>query len=362
MKSKQIGDAAERLFQKALAAQTSGQFAEAERLYRLAIGMAPSRPGPRHNLGTLLRGLGRLEEARDVLTAVLEREPGQLGVQYVLGMVLMGLGDYPRGWPLYEARRGLPELKIITPTLPFPEWKGEDLKGRRIVLFPEQGLGDNIQFARFALTLRDQGASVLLLCRPPLARLLADRLDGVEVQAAEGAVEMGEPDFWALFGSLPIGLGLTLETIPTAPYLCAPAGSAGPAAGGRRAGLVTKGNPVHANDARRSLQAADIERLRALPLDFVSLHPEATEAKDFADTAAIVEGLDLVVTVDTSVAHLAGAMGKRTLVLVPGFATDWRWLQGRSDSPWYPSMTLFRSTVDGDWSDAFAGLEAALRQ
>ena len=234
MKSKQIGDAAERLFQKALVAHAGGDHAQAERLYRLSIGMVPGRNGPRHNLAALLRGLGRLEEGRDLLTGVLAKEPDLDASRYALGLVLMGLGDYPGGWPLYEGRRNVPELKIITPAVTFPEWRGEDLAGKRIVLFPEQGLGDNIQFARFAPVLRDRGAQVLLLCRPPLARLLQDSLPGVEIAAASGQVELGEPDYWALFGSLPGPLGVTLDTIPNAPYLRA----AGNPAGELTAGLA----------------------------------------------------------------------------------------------------------------------------
>lgn len=359
MKSKQIGDAAERLFQKALAASASGDVVQAERLYRLAIGMVAGRSEPRHNLGALLRSLGRLEEARDLLAFVLVREPDLAETRYALGMVLMGLGDYPNGWPLYESRRDLPALKVIAPILGFPEWKGEPLAGKRIVLFPEQGLGDNIQFARFALTLRDRGAQVLMLCRPPLRSLLQQSLDGVEVLAAEGQVEMGEPDYWALFGSLPRWLGCTLETIPNAPYLRVPAG-ARLRDDAPRIGLATKGNSMHQNNARRSLRVSDVERLKAILGPTVSLHPEDSGAKDFADTAAIVDGLDLVVSVDTSVAHLSGAMGKPAIVLIPGFATDWRWMHGREDSPWYPSLRLLRSRVDGDWSDAFAQLETLL--
>jgi hypothetical protein len=362
MKAKSAGDAAERMFQRALTAQAAGDFVEAERLYRLSMAMAPARSGPRHNLGALLRGLGRLEEARDMLEGVLRREPGLLPTRYALGMVLMGMGDYPAGWPLYEARRALPELKIQTPSLPFPEWQGEPLAGKRIVLFPEQGLGDNIQFARFALTLRDQGAQVLLLCRPPLERVLRYSLDGVEVQSASGTVEMGEPDYWALFGSLPGPLGLTLQTLPAGPYLRAPDAAQTARSAGLRIGLATRGNPIHQNDARRSLSPQLAQTLSTLPGDIVSLHPEDSGARDFADTARLIDGLDVVISVDTSVAHLAGAMGKPTLVLVPGFATDWRWLQSRSDSPWYRSVRLFRSTVDGDWTAAFAELRGALAE
>ena len=360
MKAKQSGDTAERVFQRAMVAQSGGQFTDAERLYRLAMGMAPGRTGPRHNLGVLMRGLGRLEEARDLLSAVIARDPSQMASRYVLGMVLMGLGDYASGWPLYEARRGLPELKIHTPALPFPEWKGEALKGRRIVLFPEQGLGDNIQFARFATVLRDRGAEVLLLCRPPLKRILQASLDGVEVQAAEGSVEMGAPDFWALFGSVPGPLSLTVDTLPDTPYLFATPAAGVPSDQRLRIGLVTRGSPVHQNDARRSLLPTDAVRLLNLPGVVVSLHPEDSRARDFAETAAIIAGLDVVVTVDTSVAHLSGAMGKPTFVLIPGFGTDWRWLQHRADSPWYPTLTLFRSALNGDWSAALTAVEAAV--
>lgn len=313
-----------------------------------------------YELGVLMRNLGRLGEARRLLEARQAQQPDHIENAYELGLTLLGQGDYPGGWPLYELRRSIPSLRIPSPQLPFPEWRGEPVAGKRIVLFPEQGLGDSIQFARFALTLRDLGAQVLLLCRPALERLYRHSLEGVEIAAASGAIEMGEPDFWAHFGSLPGPLGLTVDAIPNAPYLAAPERPATRAADTLAIGLAWRGNPVHPNDERRSLSPADGQRLAALPGQVVSLHPEDSGARDFADTAALIAGLDLVVTVDTSVAHLAGAMGKRTFMLTPGFGADWRWMQGRDDSKWYPSITLFRGRPDGGWGDALDRLEAAV--
>ncbi len=350
------------LFQQAVLAQMSGDAPAADALFAqfTAQALIPRALAERHNLGVLLRALGRLDEALALLTADLAANPTSAEARYELGATLLALGDYAAGWPLYEARRDIPTFRIRVPALPFPEWCGEDLAGKRIVLFPEQGLGDNIQFARFALTLRDQGAQVVMLCRPALASLLHHSLDGVDVQAAEGEIEMGEPDFWALTCSPPLHLGVTLETIPNQPYLRAPNAAPRGRGGPLRIGLVTKGAPVHQNDAHRSLNAANAARLRALPGEIVSLHPEDSGARDFAATAGMVAGLDLVVTVDTSVAHLAGAMGTPVFILLPGFQTDWRWLRRRSDSPWYPSARLFRGAVNDDWSAALADLEAAV--
>lgn len=350
--------ALEALFQQAMAAQAAGDYATAGRALAAALAQFPESIQTRHNHAALLRAVGRLEEARDDLRRVLARDPSQAGSRYALGMVLMSLGDYPGGWPLYEARRDLPDLRIVVPTLPFPEWRGEDLAGKRLVVFPEQGLGDSIQFARFALVLRDRGARVLLLCQPPLASLFAGSLDRIEVRSAHGAVNLGKPDYWALSASLPRPLGVTVETIPAAPYLRAPAPASRQPGQGLRIGLATRGNPAHQNDRRRSLGPGEVARLHALPAQIVSLHPEDSGARDFADTADIIAGLDLVISVDTSVAHLAGALGAPGLVLLPGFATDWRWLRGRDDSPWYPSLRLARARVDGDWSTALDGVEA----
>lgn len=334
------------LFQAGVGAHLRGDFAEAERLYRLALEADPASVDGHLNLGILLRTLGRPREARPVLEDGLALAPDHASLRWALGLTLLMLGDYRAGWPLYEVRRQI--FKVAAPSLPVPEWRGEALAGMRIAVFPEQGLGDAIQFARFLPLLREQGARVLLLCKPSLAPLF-DRaaFDGVEVRALAGQVDLGEIDFWASMLSLPHRLGVTLETLPSAPYLPAPE----PEPGTRlRIGVVTAGNPRHDNDARRSLDAGAAQRLRQLlGAKIVSLDPADTGARDFAQTAAIMAGLDLVISVDTAAAHLAGAMGKPAFLLLPGLGVDWRWMTERDDSPWYPNHRLFRSGVDGDW-------------
>lgn len=360
-----INPKAESLFQQALEAHRLGQFGKAEAAYRASLDIAPDQIGAKHNLASLLHGQGRLADARAMFMAILGEHPDQQASLHALGVILLDQGDYARGWRYLEARRNLPALNIKAPDLPFPEWAGEPLAGKRIVLFPEQGLGDSIQFARFAPVLRDRGAEVVLLSRPPLTRLFAQSLDGVAVQSAEGAVDFGETDYWALMGSLPGLLGVTVNTVPNAPYLRAAQAPPPRAPGPWRIGLTTKGNPDQPNDARRSLSASHAARLANLKgVDIVSLHAEDTRAEDFAQTAQIVAGLDLVISVDTAVAHLAGAMGKRAFVLVPGFNVDWRWLRGHGGeiTPWYPTHRLFRSDSSGAWNGALDRLVAAVAE
>ena len=346
---------------------SAGQFSKAEILYRKSIKADFEQPGAKHNLGCLLQGLGRLKEAGEVFLNILKRHPDQQETIYALGVLLLDTGDYRRGWPYYEARRKLPALNVQTPNLPFPEWMGEPLAGKSIVLFPEQGQGDNIQFARFAPILRDMGAKVTVLTRPSLTELFAQSFDGIDVRSAGGTVDLGEPDYWALIGSLPLRLKLrhNAESIPGAPYLRAANPPPPRPAGPLRIGLTTKGNPAQANDARRSLspvQAARLQNLRGV--EIVSLHPEDTRAPDFAATAQIIAGIDLVISVDTAVAHLAGAMGKQAFVLVPGYNNDWRWLRGQNGETtlWYPTHRLFRGDPSGAWNEALDRLIAAVAQ
>lgn len=359
----QFSSSAETLFKQALAAHEAGRFGAAEKLYRQSIKVDFDQPGAKHNFGSLLQGVGRLGEAREVFMNILNSHPDQQATIYAFSILLLDQGDYTRGWPYYEARRNLPALNIPTPDLPFPEWQGEPLTGKRIVLFPEQGLGDNIQFARFALQLRDRGATVVLLTRPALTALFAQSFDGIEVQSAEGKVDLGEPDYWALTGSLPLRVGLRSGKIPSAPYLRAASPAPPRPPGPWRIGLTTKGNPNQANDARRSLNPGQAARLTNLKgVEIVSLHPEDSHARDLAQTAQIIAGLDLVISVDTATAHLAGAMGKQAFVLVPGFSNDWRWLrsQGGETTPWYPTHRLFRGDSSGAWSEALDRLVAAV--
>ncbi|CAN7143558.1 tetratricopeptide repeat protein [Phenylobacterium sp. LjRoot225] len=352
----------EDLFQQADAARREGRLALALAMYRRVVAAWPDHPIALQHLGAVLNVLGERPEAERVLhhaTAVNPRDPA---ARHALGVALMGQGRYAEAGPLYAARFDLPQLGLQRPAgLPCPEWRGEPLAGKQLAVFPEMGLGDAIQHARFAALLRDRGAHVSLLCLPALARLFADSLPGVHVAAAAGKAEFPDPDYWAMSGALMFMPGMSLETLPAAPYLRAPRPLAdGPAPTrppGLRIGLVTAGNPEHKNDANRSLSPQLAAGLRAaLPGQIVDLAPAATGARDFADTAAVMSDLDLVVSVDTSAAHLAGALGKRAFVLIPAINTDWRWMHGRTDSPWYPSLRLYRADLRAGWAPAIERL------
>lgn len=304
-------------------------------------------------LGAERKVAGELAEAETALRAALAIEPGDARTQVMLSEALLSQGRYAEAWPLSEARLDVGPLGSARPPLDQPEWRGEPIAGKRLLIVGEQGAGDQIMYARFAPLLKAQGVDVTLLCLAPLARLFAASL-GVTVFAMQGRVDMPDPDLWVMAASLPARFGVTVETIPGAPYLAAP-----PRRTGARVGVMSRGNPRHVYDAYRSLKPEHEARLLARA-GAISLAPEATGAADFYDTAQIVAGLDLVITVDTSVAHLAGAMGKPVWILLPARGNDWRWMEGRTDSPWYPSATLFRQPAAGRWDAVLDEVAKAL--
>jgi hypothetical protein len=254
------------------------------------------------------------------------------------------------GWPLLERRfEAFPPATF--PPAHIPIWRGEPLNGKRLMIWPEQGFGDRIQFARFVPELRARGAEVVIVDNRPLERLFKANLDAEFVLEADAA---GIAADYAIFiCSLPDRLGVTLENLPGKPYI-----SATPRPSAHRVGLVTHGDPRQAKDKYRSLSKLDATHLRAALGDPLSLHQESTRAKDFQETAEIIAGLDLVISVCTSVAHLAGAMGKPTWVMLAHNA-DWRWMRDRLDSPWYPSVRLFRQTRKGDWKPVIKAVAEA---
>lgn len=296
---------------------------------------------------------GRHAEAEAALREAVRRGPADPRIRVLLGEALLAQGRYEDAWPLMEARLDAPELGSPRPPLDQPEWRGEPLAGKRLLIIGEQGAGDQIMYARFAPILQARGAEVMLLCLPSLARLFARSL-GVTVAGMAGRVELPDPDYWTLTASLPARFGMSLTGVPNGRYLSALARLLD-----RKIGVATRGNPRHWNDARRSLPPEAASRLLARG-DVLDLAPEATGAKDFLDTAEIIAGLDLVISVDTSAAHLAGAMGKPVWILLPAYGVDWRWLLGRSDTPWYPSARLWRQPEDGDWGSVLDGIEAEL--
>lgn len=335
------------------------QFAPAEAAFRTALALGPDAAATHHRLGNLLQATGRWAEAEPHYLAALRLDPGLWRVRLDLAHLHLGRGDFERGWPLFEARRSLGDEHIRPPALP-GEWRGEAVQGRRVLVWPEQGFGDQIQFARFVPELARRGADTTLVAPPELARLFEGL--GVRVVANVDGAEIAEPDHWTLLASLPRLLGVKLETLTGAPYLAAPPaarerwrGFAPPGA----VGVVWQGRPTP--NPHRSLPSRSVlDPLAEAGATLVELAPPP--GGDFADTAAMIETLDLVITVDTATAHLAGALGKPCWVLLPWLNADWRWMQGRPDSPWYRSVRLFRQPSHGDWSSVVAEVVQAWRE
>ncbi|MEY2632508.1 MAG: hypothetical protein RIR00_1162 [Pseudomonadota bacterium] len=376
----------------AILLRESGRLDQAADCYRKALQRQPGNPEFHYNHGILLRDQDQPAQAEAAYRRALQLKPDHHQAAWNLGLLKLSQGDYAAGWPLYEARLhpGRPEA-ITPPRLPFPRWQGQDLRGKRLLILPEQGLGDEIQFARFIPQLKARGArSITLLCHPALRSLFLS-LPGVDaVHPGPKLPPDVRHDYWSHALSLPRWLGCTLAQLPgTMPYLRAPdshrdywqrrlAGCSG-----RRIGLVWRGGTQHHHDTSRSLPAlASLRPLWSVPgLSFISLQKgegenEAraaiasqpllhlgSELVDFADTAAILEQLDLLISVDTAVTHLAGALQRPAWLLLSRQHTDWRWLQERDDSPWYPqSHRLFRQQVgENGWKGAVERLTVALR-
>jgi len=352
---------------------TLGRFDEAIPEYREALALNPNFYETHSNLGNLLRETGRAAEAETAFRRALKLQSTDVSL-WNLSFMLLIRGEFNEGWPAYEARlriSGFPVRKF-----PQPMWDGSDLGGRTILLHWEQGMGDTFQFIRYAPMVKARGGRVMMLCQREVHRLMAGQGHlGVERWIADGE-ELPAFDVHCPLLSLPGIFGTNFETMPReVPYLFADEGMARKwkerlaVENGLKVGLVWGGNPMPIHNRKRSATLAALAPLaKAQPVTFVSLQkgePAAeakspppgmrivdytAELKDFAHTAALVSALDLVISIDTGVAHLAGAMGKPTWVLLP-FVPDWRWFNGRNDSPRYPTMRLFRQTRLADWSD-----------
>jgi hypothetical protein len=332
----------------------TGDFARAQHYLGLAAAKRPENPDIRRLLGAAFAEAGRTDEAEAEYRAGLAAKPGDESILLALGGLCLSMGRYAEGWPLLHARVALHPGVVPQISLSFPEWQGESLAGKSMLIWVEQGFGDQIQMARFTRELKARGASRITLgCRPPLTHLFStlESVDVVMPVPAHAKIPVATHDYWTRCFSLPGRLGVTLETLPAQPYLSAPADRRArwaDYARGAKVGLVWRVSPTGFN-ARHKLLPDNLAQ-RLLDRGVISLEPADTGAEDFADTAAIIETLDLVISVDTATAHLAGAMGKPCWTLLPYVHCDWRWLRDRTDSPWYPTMKLYRGADPRDWT------------
>jgi tetratricopeptide (TPR) repeat protein len=349
-------------------------------LCREAVARAPDSVAALNNLGTALYNARALPEAIATFRRAVALAPEAAEGHFHLGMARLAAGDMPGGWHDYEWRWRTPFLGPLRRHFAAPLWDGAS--PGTLLLHAEQGFGDTIQFCRYAPLLAARGWRVHLEVQPPLHRLLRG-LPGLASVIARGEA-LPEVDAQAPLMSLPSLLGTSLASIPGAtPYLAAaPADSARVAAGlpprpGRRVGLAWAGNAYRSSrelaavNRRRSLDPAALAPLAALPgVHLISLQKDGAApglpltdlmpaVQDFADTAALIDNLDLVIAVDTAVAHLAGALGK-PVWLLNRYDAEWRWLHGRRDSPWYPTMRIFPQQAAGDWAPVVADVATAL--
>ncbi len=357
---------------------------EAIAAYRRALECKPAHATAWNNLGLALQATNRLPEAVAAFRNALANAPAFAHAHWNLALALLACGEYPEGWREYEWRLRLPELGGRAATLPIPRWTGQALRGGALLVTAEQGLGDALQFVRFAAPLAARGIRVVVQAPATLCPLIAT------APGVAATVAVGEPlpacDAEIPLLSLPQALDARARDVfAAAPYLrCDPSlraaavASVARTSGATRAvGIAWAGAAHHQNDRRRSMSLAMLEPLFSIPgITWFSLQQgprerqiaEVSEARalirldpqhDFTRTAALIDALDAVVTVDTSVAHLAGALGRPFYLLLP-FAADWRWGTAADRSPWYPTARLFRQPAVGDWASVVIAVRDAL--
>jgi len=375
-------DSAAALANRSAALRGLGRMEEAIASARRALALDPDNLGAHSSLGQSLRILGRIDEALVHFEATIALTPDDGPRRFNRATCLLLAGDFENGWREYEWRWTLQDMAAFKRRVNRPPWLGrEDIAGRTILLYSEQGHGDTIQFCRYIPLVAALGARVVLGLSPLLRDLVA-AMPGVS-QVIEHEAEAPQFDTHAPLLSLPHAFGTTLDTVPaTVPYLTPPAGrlAAWRARLGRRTapriGLAWSGNAEHKDDRNRSIPLALMARIIGPGARWYCLQKElrpddvhafatgaiqflGPELHDFSDTAALTSLMDLVISVDTAVLHLAGALGRPAWGLLP-FAPDWRWMLDRTDSPWYPTMRLFRQPAPGDWHTVIAQVRDAL--
>lgn len=363
--------------------ERKGEHASALEAYRNVLNLDPRFAQAYFNLAIIHHLHGDLPKAMESLEQLRKLDPDSADARSLLGLIHLQQGNFRAGWAEYEARWETPYGIRFRRRLSQPLWQGQPLNGARILLYAEQGLGDTLQFIRYVPQVAERGGEVILEVQPRLQRLLEPLLGDAKV-ISKGD-ELPEFAWQCPLLSLPLAFSTDLETIPAPiPYIrpdpaLAEAWRARFTGQALRIGLAWAGSPLHPNEQWRAIPLSTLAPLTRIErADFYSLQmgPPACQVKqmsppldlgdlcdqqkDMADTAAIIANLDLVISVDTSVAHLAGAMGKPVWVLLSK-SPDWRWLLGREDSPWYPTARLFRQSALGNWHDVVAKVEHELR-
>jgi tetratricopeptide (TPR) repeat protein len=367
-----------------LVLEDTTRIAEAEKSYRRAIFLNPKYAEAHYNLGRLFKSTRRLAEAEIFYHRALKLHPGYSAAEFALAVLYLLQGDFTKVWEKYDKFR---TKKSKRRQGEIPCWQGEDLTGCSILLFHEQGFGDTVQFVRYVQKVAEAASQTVLWIQKPLAVLLAASYHTLTIHVGEDRPRE-HYDFACPLPRLPMVFNTALQTIPQiVPYLqSVPEVSAAwrktfeaMDSGKRyRGGVVWAGNPRHINDRSRSIPFALFRKLfDSSEINWVSLQvgeraSDAAEAPcnvvdlspklvDFSQTAGAIANLDLVITVDSAVAHLAGAMGKKTWVLLP-FVPDWRWQLEREDSPWYPTVRLFRQSKLGDWPEVLIRVKEAIEK
>jgi len=365
------------------ALKDAGRHKESIEMFRRAMKLNPSDAGMVYNFGITLKDAGLIDESLDVLDQARELNPDLADIRWDIALAHLVKGDFENGWPAYESRWEL----SYTPNLRFPDqqWNGRKVKGT-IVMATEQGYGDAIQFVRYAPMVRKKCSRLVLECREGIEDLLGT-VNGIDEVVTRGK-KLPDFDAYVPLLSLPRVLKTKFTKISKdTPYLNVEQAKKAqcrellrPLGNRFKVGIVWAGSPTHKNDHNRSLAFEHFLELLKVPgVALLSLQKgervkELTGSgcgalvsnldpaiKDFTDTAAFVSELDLVIMCDSSVAHLASALGKPVWTLIP-YAPDWRWLTGRDDSPWYPTMRLFRQSEPSRWDDVFENIVAALHK
>ncbi len=369
----------------------AGRVEEAIPLLLTGNSLNPENAVVFNNLGIAYRYLGKLDAARASFQRAMDLQPDYDDARFSMGLTLLYEGEFEAGFALYEARlkkdsEGMPKriggVPILTTLVDKPRWDGGALAGKHLLLWAEQGIGDNLMMLRYLPLLRARGAKVTVLCVPALAQVMGTAADHVLVDPDDPL--RYDFDFYCPSMSLPFHFGTRIESIPNqVPYLhIAPASQKAwkdclSGLPGLKVGLVWAGGKTFKRDQQRSMVLSQLKPLMDIEgVHWISLQKgQAAEdladvdwrvldwayhCDDLMDTAALVEQLDLVISVDTSVAHLAGALGK-PVWMMSRFEGEWRWMHQRADSPWYPTMRIFHQPAVGDWTSVLGQVGQALR-